>query len=661
MTPGPEGGKPDPSEVPTEAAFDSSAEAGSPGVPIPPGTVFAGRYRVQRLAGRGGMGEVYQAEDLLLAQPVALKFLPAGVGRDEALRSRLYSEVRTARRVSHPNVCRVYDVGEADGRHFLSMEWIEGEDLGTLLRRKGYLARDRALDVARQLAAGLAAAHDEGVLHHDLKPSNVMLDARGVVRIADFGIAEVARAIRGRRAREGTPSYMAPEQLAGGEVTARSDVYSLGLVLYEVFTGRPAYPQAGSVEEIARQRSSPPAPLSQLVPGIEPAVEQLVLRCLETDPIRRPPSGREVASALPGGESLAEAAAAAQRRADRIAAFREELSELRRTGLLRIGEAELAAVDSYHAGVLSDLVHRYDVDVSERGKQLSLGLRMVSLVGALALAASVFFFFYRIWGLVSPSVQIGILAAAPVVGLLATWAVGSWDRSGSFTVMAAVFALACMFLDVTLLGSTLNLAPGVYGLLACSIFALIVAYSHRLRLLLVLGLLFGIGFIAGRVFLWAGGDWMNFPERPENFLPAALLLVLVPIRFAGRQPQGFEALWRILGTGLVFLVIFVISISGHLSYLSFDPDTTRAGYQIAGFVASAAAIALGVTRRWKDSVYAGTVFFIAMLHLKFVDWWWDWMPRYLFFLIVAATAIGTVILLTRLRGTLSRLDDAVRP
>ena len=143
---------------------------------FPPGTVLAGRYRVLGLLGRGGMGEVYRADDLKLGQPVALKFLPESAARNPDRLARFHSEVRIARQVSHPNVCRVYDIGEIDGAAFLSMEYVDGEDLGSLLRRIGRLPGDKALEIARKLCAGLAAAHDKGVLHRDLKPANIMLD-----------------------------------------------------------------------------------------------------------------------------------------------------------------------------------------------------------------------------------------------------------------------------------------------------------------------------------------------------------------------------------------------------------------------------------------------------------------------------------------------------
>ena len=247
------------------------------------------------------MGEVFRADDLTLGQPVALKFLPESM-IDEFMLERFRNEVRIARRISHPNVCRVYDIGETDNQVFLSMEYVDGEDLSSLLRRIGRLPGDKALDIARKICAGLAAAHDKGVLHRDLKPSNIMLDGRGEVLIMDFGLAGLAHEIED--VRSGTPVYMAPEQLAGKEVTARSDIYALGLVLYELFTGQPAF-EGNSHDEIVRvRRESTPLRPSILVRDLDPAVEMVILRCLEAEPENRPSSALIVSAALPGGEYL---------------------------------------------------------------------------------------------------------------------------------------------------------------------------------------------------------------------------------------------------------------------------------------------------------------------------------------------------------------------
>src|ERR1700759_682008 len=174
------------------------------------GTLLGGRYRILGLLGRGGMGEVYRATDLALGQSVALKFLPEEASRNQRILERFHGEVRVARAVSHPNVCRVYDIGQVEGMPFISMEYVDGEDLASLLTRIGRLAADKAVETARKLCAGLAAAHDRGVIHRDLKPPNIMINKRGEVVIMDFGLAAIAGELTGAEARNGTPAYMAP-------------------------------------------------------------------------------------------------------------------------------------------------------------------------------------------------------------------------------------------------------------------------------------------------------------------------------------------------------------------------------------------------------------------------------------------------------------------
>ena len=277
-----------------------------------PGSLLAERYRIVALLGRGGMGEVYRADDLTLGQPVALKFLPEEAAENPGLLERFRGEVRISRKVSHPNVCRVYDVGEVDGQTFFTMEYVDGEDLASLLRRIGRLPNDKAIDIARQLCAGLAAAHAKGILHRDLKPANIMLDGRGQAVITDFGLASLTDQAQGAEVRSGTPAYMAPEQLAGKEVTERSDIYSLGLVLYEIFTGKRAF-SADSLGDLLRSRSAGTVSRpSSFIKDMDPLVERVILHCLETDPALRPASALAVAAALPGGDPLAAALAAGE-------------------------------------------------------------------------------------------------------------------------------------------------------------------------------------------------------------------------------------------------------------------------------------------------------------------------------------------------------------
>ncbi|MGH9957274.1 MAG: protein kinase domain-containing protein, partial [Pyrinomonadaceae bacterium] len=302
---------PSPSNIPSPTktpSFDSIDNAR-----FVPGAILSERYRIVGLIGRGGMGEVYRADDLKLGQPVALKFLPEHLLSDGAALARFHREVRVARQVSHKNVCRVYDIGETDGRHVLSMDYIKGEELSSLLRRIGSFPVDKAIQLARQICAGLSAAHDVGVLHRDLKPANVMIDADGNARILDFGLAGLAEEFRDDELAAGTPAYMAPEQLEGKPFTTRSDIYSLGLVLYELFTSRRAFEAATLAEliKLRRSNSAPTTPTS-IVKDLDPVIERVIDRCIQTDPAARPSSALQVAAALPGGDPIAAALAAGE-------------------------------------------------------------------------------------------------------------------------------------------------------------------------------------------------------------------------------------------------------------------------------------------------------------------------------------------------------------
>ncbi|MEO8256033.1 MAG: protein kinase [Acidobacteriota bacterium] len=250
-----------------------------------PGEVFAGRYRMIARIGRGGMGDVWRADDLILETAVALKIISSTVPE-----GRILNEVRLARQITHPAVCRVFDVGQTPGGIFYSMELVEGEDLAALLKRVGRLPSDKVIDIGRQLCAGLAAAHAQGVLHRDLKPANVLIDNRGLIRITDFGIA-ILRSNADVHMLTGTPAYMAPEQrTAGAVLSERTDVYALGLVLYELLAGRTAFD---------RFQTGLPPPPSSLVPNVHPQLERVVMQALSPDPRDRPASALAIAASLP--------------------------------------------------------------------------------------------------------------------------------------------------------------------------------------------------------------------------------------------------------------------------------------------------------------------------------------------------------------------------
>lgn len=284
---------------------------GTPGSLVA-GTILGSRYRIIGLLGKGGMGEVYKAEDIRLSQLVALKFLPGSMENDKDALERFHQEVKVARQVSHPNVCRVFDIGEVDGRHFLSMEFIDGDDLSSLLRRIDRFSPERAIEISRQLCIGLAAIHNQGILHRDFKPANVIIDSQGRIRITDFGIASLVDEVNTDLARAGTPAYMSPEQIRGRGINVRSDIYSLGLVLYEIFTGKPTFRGDSLPELLRKQELESPTTPSVHVKGFDPLIEQIILQCLEKDPSDRPVSALHVAMALPGGNPLQVALEAGQ-------------------------------------------------------------------------------------------------------------------------------------------------------------------------------------------------------------------------------------------------------------------------------------------------------------------------------------------------------------
>jgi len=340
-----------------DTRFDSVPSGVAPtGSAFTPGTMLADRYRVVAMLGKGAMGEVYRADDLRLGQPVALKFLAEVLQRDPVARARLIEEARHARNVAHPNVCRVYDIGELDrpasgaggaGRLYLSMEYIDGEDLGSLLRRIGKLPPSKALETARQLCAGLAAAHERGVLHRDLKPANVMIDGQGHARITDFGLAVDGSTGGSPADFAGTVAYMSPERLRGDPATIQSDLFALGLTIYQACTGEPAFKASTLDEWRAVHTASTPRRPSAISRDLDPALEQVILRCIESRPEDRPLSARHAAAALPGGDPLAAAVAAGETPSPEMVAAASDggaLSRRKAWGLLGASLAAVAAV-----------------------------------------------------------------------------------------------------------------------------------------------------------------------------------------------------------------------------------------------------------------------------------------------------------------------------
>lgn len=348
----------------------------------------------------------------------------------------------------------------------------------------------------------------------------------------------------------------------------------------------------------------------------------------------------------------------AQQRADQIRSFQAELEIIEHENIASLNENQRSAIAKYHNNLLAQMTDTFDIDTSKRKKQLSLGMRIASFLGALGLAASVFFLFYQFWGKFSTNAQVCILIAAPLIGLAATMYALHREPTGYFSKLLGMVSFACFVLNLSMIGQIFNIIPSDKAFLVWAIFAFILAYASDTRLLLPAGIICISCFLSARMGTWAGCYWIYFGERPENFLPAAIVLFLVPCFIPHRRFSGFDVTYRVFAMLLFFIPFLILSNWGTISYLNLDNDTIEVLYQIAGFVFSAAAIWLGIRKSWADVVNTGNVFFVTFLYTKFYDWWWDWMPKYLFFLIIGLTAILALVIFKRLRNaTIDKVQE----
>ncbi|MCZ6667358.1 MAG: DUF2157 domain-containing protein [Gammaproteobacteria bacterium] len=339
----------------------------------------------------------------------------------------------------------------------------------------------------------------------------------------------------------------------------------------------------------------------------------------------------------------------AQQRADQIHAFKHELAELTREQVLNLTDEQQATIEHYHQGLFDQFRSAFDIDSSQQQKQLSLGMRIASFLGALALAASVFFLFYQFWGRLGTTSQVIILSGASIFSFVATVIVASKDGSGYFTKLIGLVAFACFVLNIALFGQIFNITPSDNALLAWAALALLLAYAYDVRLLQVAGVLCIIAFASARVGAWSGMYWIHFGERPENFFPIAIVLFLIPQWIDHQRFSGFALSYRVFGIVTLLTPMLVLAHWGYGSYLNIDPDIIEGSYQVAGFIISAALVGYGIRRGWGHVVNTGVTFFVIFLYTKFFDWWWDVMPKYLFFLILGLTAILCLFIFKRLR------------
>jgi len=339
----------------------------------------------------------------------------------------------------------------------------------------------------------------------------------------------------------------------------------------------------------------------------------------------------------------------AQKRADRIRSFRDELQVLEAERVVALTEDQRQRLKQYHEDTHRGLAVQFDIETTETQKQMSWGMRIASFLGALALCASAFLFFYRFWGLLATPVQVAIVLAAPLLAVLGTEFAARRERTMYVAAIAGLVAFGCFVLNLVVLGAIFNINPSPKAFLPWAAFAFILAYAYGLRILLATAILSLSGWLSATMGTWSGCDWLSFGERPENFLPAGAVLLAISL-IPHSACRDFLPIYRIFSLLGIFLPILILANWGDVSYLMIDARRVESLYQIAGFVAAGVAIWLGIRRRLHEVTNVGCTFFVVYLYTKFFDWWWDWMPKYIFFFILGSIAVALLLLLKKLRS-----------
>ncbi|MEA3492732.1 MAG: DUF2157 domain-containing protein [Campylobacterota bacterium] len=339
----------------------------------------------------------------------------------------------------------------------------------------------------------------------------------------------------------------------------------------------------------------------------------------------------------------------AQKRVDQIEYFQSELEVLEQENVITLNADQHSAISDYHHNLIGELSSAFDIDASNHERQLSLGMKITSFLGALGLAMSIFFLFYQFWGRFSTVTQLSILIITPLIGLGATMYLSGREKTGYFSKIFGLVTLAAFILNITMIGQIFNITPSENAFLIWAIFAFLLAYAIDARLLLGMAIILMASFLSAKTGTWSGCYWINFGERPENFFPAAAVLFLLSLLPHDRF-SGFGSIYRVFSMLLFFLPVLILSNWGLVSYIDFSKVSIENLYQIIGFLFSAAAIYIGIKKGWFEVVNTGTLFFTIFLYTKFYDWWWEWMPKYLFFFLIGLTAILMLFIFKRLRN-----------
>jgi hypothetical protein len=338
----------------------------------------------------------------------------------------------------------------------------------------------------------------------------------------------------------------------------------------------------------------------------------------------------------------------AQARADRIASFTSELGTLEHDGVLSLTADQRRVLANYHQQILSTLSSQFDVDRGDVQKRMALGMRVGSIVGAAALSAAVYLFFYRIWGRLSIPAQVLILVAAPIAGVALTETAWRLDKTRYFVFIASLIACACIVLNVSMLGSIFAMTDSPNALLVWAVFAMAIGHVYGVRTPVAGGLILAIAFAASSIIASSGREWTAAAQRPEAWLLPA---VAVAAEGAGgtARLKMFAPAYRAIGLAALLLALWMLSIEAIFSVLPWSEIAVKATYQVIGFLTAGGAVVIGLKRRWSESTNIGAGALVVFLYTKFVQWWWDWMPAYLFFFVVGLISIGVILALRHAR------------
>ena len=343
----------------------------------------------------------------------------------------------------------------------------------------------------------------------------------------------------------------------------------------------------------------------------------------------------------------------AQRSADRIRWLREELAAPELQQVLALTPDQQTRFDDWSRAQLTELTQQFDVDTSASQKRVSWGMRVASTLGGIAICAAVVLFFMRYWGYLDTSVQVALVVVVPLLALAAAEFAAARERTLYFTGLLALVAFASFVMNLVVMGSIFNINSTERALLAWGAFALLVAYRYGLRLLLALGLLLLIGYGAAMVTAQFGYHWFDFNQRPELIAFLALLIFCTPFAIQHRRHGDFPPVYRLVGAVVFFICVISLAEWGIPSYLWFSHQNIERLYEFVGLLTSAGAIWLGIERHWNGVVNTSATAFAIFLFTRLYHWWWDWMPKYLFFALIGALGIALVLAFKRMRGQMA--------